>query len=111
LLAVGAVLANMAASAHRIGVEELGRHYDTSLFGPMLFLGGAVVCGVWPALREWWSTARRRRLSWLLAAVVIIVGAFAAGHIIEAASLSLVVSVAVNLSARRARTEPPRQIA
>jgi hypothetical protein len=43
--------------------------------------------------------------------VVIVVGAFAAGHVIEAASLSLVVSVAVNLSARRARTEPPRQIA
>jgi len=101
LLIAGAFLENSVARAHRIRVEELIDHYDTSLFVPVLFLGGSVLCGIGPAIGEAWGMLRRGRGSWLLLAMALIVVTFGVGHFVEAAGLSLMMSAVLNARARR----------
>ncbi len=102
LLVVGAFLEASIADAHRIRIEDIGSHFDTSPLVPRFLLGGAVVCGVWPAASEAWRALRRKRVSWQLLALVIIAGASGFGHFFEAATMSLVLSLAMNFSMRRA---------
>jgi hypothetical protein len=87
LLAVAIALEAEFAGLHNVGLSALHEHTPVPLSVHAIAVG-ALVVSLWPVAADCVSAARRRRLDWQLAVVVIVLATLALGQTIAAALLA-----------------------